>query len=154
MTSSVFCHKPDRIERLDVVVMEQSTVDDLPHIQSLWPAFEELVGRRGRKMFGRADLLLNTYTACTPVRADDDANVLGLQLGTLRGGSYLRGRMKGEPSTIYAAISDGMNELQAIEPVATTRPLIEFYRRHDEVELWLPIQARPKGRCGSPVGRY
>jgi hypothetical protein len=33
MTSSVFCHKPDRIERVDVVVMEQSTVDDLPHIQ-------------------------------------------------------------------------------------------------------------------------
>jgi len=140
MTSSVFSQKPDRIERLDVAVMEQSTVDDLSHIQSLWPRFEELVGLRGRKMFGRADVLLNTYTACTPVRADDDAEVLGLQLGTLFGGLYLRGRLKGEPSTIYAAIGDGMNELQAIQPVDTTRPLIEFYRRHDEVELWVPVQ--------------
>jgi hypothetical protein len=139
MTSTVFHQEPDRIERNDVMVMEQTTVDDLPHIQALRPSFEQRVGLRGRKMFGRADLRLNTYTACTPVRDDDDPEVLGIQVGTLLGGLYLRGRMKGAPSAIYSSIGDGMNELQLIEPTDTSRPLVEFYRRHDEVELWVPI---------------
>ncbi len=141
MPKSVFCDNPDRIERPDVVVMGRSTMDDQPHIQSLWPAFEQLVGLRGRRMLGQADLSRNTYTACTPIRADDDPIELDLEVGTLLGGLYLRGRMKGEPSQIYPAIGDGMSELRALGPVDTSRPLVEYYRRHNEVELWVPIVA-------------
>jgi hypothetical protein len=121
--------------------MERSTVDDLAHIQKIWPPFEHLVGLRGRKMYARADLRLNTYTVCTPVREGDDPESLGLETGTLPGGAYLRGRMVGEPSAIYALIGSGMNELKAMVQVDTTRPLVEFYRRHDQVELWVPIPA-------------
>jgi hypothetical protein len=136
---SHFASQPDRIERQNVTVMERSTVDDLAHIQEIWPPFEHLVGLRGRKMYGRADLGLNTYTVCTPVRQGDNPEALGLQTGTLPGGAYLRGRLVGEPSVIYALIGPGMDELRTMVEFDTARPLVEFYRRHDQVELWVPI---------------
>jgi hypothetical protein len=32
-----------------------------------------------------------------------------------------------------------MKELEAAVPIDDTRELVEFYRRHDEIELWVPI---------------
>jgi hypothetical protein len=119
--------------------MERSTVDDLPHIQEIWPSFERLVGLRGRKMFARADLSSNSYTVCTPIREADDPESLGLGTGTISGGTYLRGRLVGEPSVIHGSIGSGMHELRAMVQMDSTRPLVEFYRRHDEVELWVPV---------------
>jgi hypothetical protein len=120
--------------------MQQTTVDDLPHIQALWPSFEKLVGLRGRKMYARVDLQLNAYTVCTPLHADDDPGRLGLEFGTLAGGWYLRGRLTGEPPGIYEQIAAAMTELQATMPGDDARPLVEFYRRRDQIDLWLPIQ--------------
>jgi len=90
-------------------------------------------------MYGRADLGLNTYTVCTPIRQGDNPEALRLQTGTLSGGAYLRGRLVGEPSVIYALIGPGMDELRTMVQFDTARPLVEFYRRHDQVELWVPI---------------
>lgn len=119
--------------------MQQTTVDDLTHIQQLWPAFEARVGLRGRKMYAYADLKNNTYTACTPVREEDDPERLGLQLSTLPGGTFLRGRLVGEPPQVYERIGPAMTRLQAGAEVDGSRPLVEYYRRHDEIELWVPI---------------
>jgi hypothetical protein len=137
--ASVLASDPDRIERPDVAVMERSTVDDLAHIQAIWPSFEDLVGLRGRKMYARADERLNTYTVCTPIKVDDDPVALGLQIGTLSGGPYLRGRLIGEPPSLYERIRPGMQELRATVEVDASRSLVEFYRRHDQIELWIPI---------------
>ena len=139
MTTSVLARPPDRIERADVTVMERSTVDDLAHIQELWASFEELVGLHGRKMYACVDTDAGTYTTCTPVRDDDDAAAMGLTVGTLRGGRYLRGRLVGEPPDVYALIAPGMDELIALATRDTSRPLVEFYRRRDEIDLWVPV---------------
>ena len=120
--------------------MQRSTVDDLTHIQAIWPSFEQLVGLRGRKMYALIDEHLGTYTVCTPLRDGDQPGDLGLQLGTLPGGWYLRGRMVGEPPGLYQHIADGMGELKSAMPADNTRPLVEFYRRHNEIDLWLPIR--------------
>jgi hypothetical protein len=141
MTSSVFSAPPDRIQRQDVVVMQQATVDELTHIQRLWPSFERLVGLRGRTMYAQIDERRNTYTVCTPLKEHDDPEPLGLRLGTLAGGWYLRGRLVGDPDEIYGRIADGMAELQGDAAADDARPLVEFYRRHDRVELWLPIRS-------------
>lgn len=139
--ASVLVSAPDRIERPDVAVMERSTVDDLAHIQTIWPEFERLVGLRGRKMYARADERLKTYTVCTPIKGDDDPDALGLQTGTLPGGVYLRGRLTGEPPSIYERIMPGIQELRTlVGEMDASRPLIEFYRRHDQIELWVPIR--------------
>jgi hypothetical protein len=142
MGSSVFVSLPDRMHRDgDVTVMQQTTVDDLAHIQQVWPPFEQLVGLRGRKMFALIDADANSYTVCTPVKDGDDPASLGLQVGPLRGGWYLRGRLVGEPPAVYEHIADGMGELEAMMVTDPTRPLVEFYRRHDEIDLWLPIKS-------------
>ncbi len=140
MAFSALNAPPARIERADVAVVERTTADDLPSIQALWPWFEGLVGLRGRKMFARVDERAGTYTVCTPVRDGDRPAELGLATGVLPGGSYLRGHLTGEPPGIYARIGDAMAELQAAAIVTdATRPLVEFYRRRDHVELWVPV---------------
>lgn len=139
MGQSVLVSPPDRIKRGDVTVMQQTTADDLAHIQKAWPDFEQLVGLRGRKMYALIDTAQDSYTVCTPVRDGDDPDALGLQVGTLHGGWYLRGRIVGEPPRVYEHIADGMAELVATMPADPTRPLVEFYRRRDQIDLWLPI---------------
>ena len=100
----------------------------------------ELVGLRGRKMYGSVDTAAGTYTTCTPVRDGDDPQALGLDLGVLPGGDYLRGRLVGEPPAVYEQIGPGAwlssSGLADRDP---SRPLIEFYRRRDQVELWVPV---------------
>jgi hypothetical protein len=139
---ALFADPPDRIERQDISVMERSTDDDLPHIQGIWPVFECLVGLRGRKMYDRVDGRRKTYTVCTPVKPDDDPGALGLERGTLPGGAYLRGRLIGEPSWIYPRIGIAVQELESQALIDQARPVIEFYRRHDQVELWIPFLPR------------
>ncbi|TWP50155.1 AraC family transcriptional regulator [Lentzea tibetensis] len=135
----MFTAAPDRIHRADVAVVEQTAPDELAGIQALWPAFERAVGLRGRKMYARIDERAHTYTACTPVKPGDES--LRLALGTLPGGWYLRGRLAGEPSALYTLIGAGMDALRANAPVDEFRPLVEFYRRHDQIELWVPVTA-------------
>ena len=83
MRPTVFDSLPDRIHRVDVTVMSQTTADDLPHIQKVWPAFEQIVGLRGRKMYALIDTATSSYTVCTPVRDGDDPDHLGLQVETM-----------------------------------------------------------------------
>jgi hypothetical protein len=71
----------------------------------------------------------------------DRPDRLGALLGPLAGGYYLRGRLTGAPDEIYRLIGDGMSELQAVAAADDTRPLVEFYRRHKQIELRIPIRA-------------
>jgi hypothetical protein len=136
---SIFAAPPDYIERIDVTVMQQTVPDRLPAIQVAWPAFEAIVGLRGRTMYGRVDIQADTYSVCTPVRPDDDPAALGLAVATLAGGRYLRGRIAGEPPQSYLLIGPGMAELESSVAVDPSRTLVEFYRRHNQIELWVPV---------------
>jgi hypothetical protein len=113
--------------------------DEVEEIQRLWPRFEQLVGLRGRKMYAMVDLGLRTYTACTPVLDRDEPGTLGLEVGELAGGSFRRGRLRGDPPGVYEAIAPGFDELTAAGEVDPDRALVEFYKRQDEIELWVPL---------------
>jgi hypothetical protein len=120
--------------------MLEQTRDELPAIQQLWPWFEDLVGLRGRKMYAMVDTQAGTYAACTPVRDDDDPARLGLQTGTLPGGWYLRAMITGDPPALYARIGPAMQALTRLAILVDHgRPLVEYYRRHDQIELWVPV---------------
>lgn len=137
--SDLFDSQPVRIDRQDVPVMLERTRDELPAIQELWPRFERLVGLRGRKMF--ALIQGGHYVACTPVREGDDPDALGLEVGVLPGGAYLRVRLAGEPPGLYERIGPAMRALATLANADRTRPEVEYYRRREQVELWLPIEA-------------
>ena len=137
---SVLAGPPDLLHRHDVAVMLSSTQDEPAAIRQLWLWFEDLVGLRGRHMYAAIDQVAGTYTTCTPVRPGDDPDALGLQRGVLAGGPYRRGRLRGEPPEVYAQIGPAMDEVAGAGPVDPARPWVEFYRRRDEIELWVPVR--------------
>ena len=94
-------------------------------------------------MYAMVDIRAGTYAACTPAREGDDPARLGLGSATLPGGWYLRARITGEPPALYERIGPAMQALEALAvPADPGRPLIEYYRRHDEIELWAPVPAQ------------
>lgn len=143
MAGVIFDSQPARIRKADVRVMLERTRDELPAIQQLWPRFERLVGLRGRRMCAMVDVRAGTYAACTPAREGDDPARLGLGTAIMPGGRYLRARITGGPPGLYERISPAMQALEALAaPADPGRPLIEYYRRHDEIELWVPVPAQ------------
>jgi hypothetical protein len=139
----IFDSQPTRTLKSDVAVMLERTRDERSAIQQLWPRFERLVGLRGRRMYAMVDVRAGTYTVCTPAREGDDPARFGLDTATLPGGWYLRARITGEPPGLYERIGPAMQALEALAvPPDPGCPLIEYYRRHDEIELWVPVPAQ------------
>lgn len=124
------------IDRTDVDVLEHTVADDLAEVQAAWSWFEDLVGLKGRKMFARIDENAGTYTVCTQVLPGDSFD---LAVGVLPGGRYRRVELRGEPPALYGQIGPAMEALKAAGPWDSARPLIEYYRRRDVVELWVPV---------------
>jgi hypothetical protein len=135
-----FDSEPTRTLKAGLTVMLERTRDELPAIEQLWPRFERVVGLRGRRMYAMVDTRAGTYAACTPVRDGDEPARLGLDTAELPGGWYLRARITGDPPGLYERIGPAMRALAALAaPADPDRPLVEFYRRHDEIELWVPV---------------
>jgi len=126
----------DVIGRDDVPVLEHTVADELTAMREAWDWFENLVGLKGRKMFARVDESAGTYTVCTPLLPADSFD---LAVGVLPGGRYRRTVLEGEPPGLYGQIGPAVEELKALGPWDSSRPLVEFYRRHTAIELWVPI---------------
>ena len=93
---------------------------------------------RGRHFYGAYDPVAADYRACVEVRESDEL-VPGLESGTLPGGRYLRLRLHGEPPGMYERIKPTFDELVGQAKPDESRPSLEHYRRHDEIDLLLPI---------------
>jgi hypothetical protein len=100
-------------------------------------AFEELERRlptlRGRKFF--ATCRGRDYRAGVKRSHDDVPEAMGLEAGVIPGGRYAKRRLEGGPEHIASTFDAMAKEF----PQDTSRPCIEFYRRHDEVILLLPV---------------
>jgi len=127
------------VEREPTPVLFVRCADDLPAMQATWARFEELVGLRGRKFYGAYYPTTKEYRVCAELREDDDAEAFGVETGELPGGRYLRARLRGEPPAVYERIGTLFAALIARQSPDESRPSIEFYRRHDEIELLLPV---------------
>ena len=131
----------DILNRDETPVMFRRARDESAAIRHAWAELEATVGSlRGRKFFGAFDPATGEYRACTQLRDDDDPDALGLEVGTLPGGPYLRERLKGEPPEIYERIGPTFDKLVEQAPCDETRPSIEFYRSRDVIDLLLPVK--------------
>jgi hypothetical protein len=129
----------DEVERELVGVMFILTRDDPEDMGPAWKQLEGLVGTRGRKFFGAFFPSTREYRVCVQIKEGDDAGALGLETDTLPGGRYLRERIRGEPPALYEQIAPTFQELLKHATSDETRPSLEFYRRHDEIDLLLPL---------------
>jgi hypothetical protein len=127
------------VDREDVAVMFIRLRDDVAEMGPAWQRLEEVVGTRGRKFFGAFYPSTKEYRVCVQMKDEDEPNALGLETGTLPGGRYLRARICGEPPALYERIAPTFQELLKRGASDESRPSIEFYRRHDEIDLLLPV---------------
>jgi len=128
----------NEVEREEIAVQFVRVPDGLDEIRRAWNELETVVALRGRHFYGAYDPIADDYRACVEVREADDL-VSGLESGTLPGGTYLRARLRGEPPGIYERIKPTFDELMRQAPADESRPSLEHYRRHDEIDLLLPI---------------
>jgi hypothetical protein len=126
------------IEREEIAVQFVRVPDGLDEIGRAWNALEAVVTLRGRRFYGAYDPVAEDYRACVEVREGDEV-APGLESGTLPGGRYLRARLRGEPPGIYERIKPTFDELTRQAKPDESRPSLEHYRRHDEIDLLLPI---------------
>jgi hypothetical protein len=126
------------VEREEIAVQFVRVPDGLDEIGRAWKELEAVVALRGRHFYGAYDPLADEYRACVEVR-DGDEPVPGLESGTLPGGTYLRARLRGDPPGIYERIKPTFDAMTHQADPDESRPSLEHYRRHDEIDLLLPI---------------
>jgi DNA gyrase inhibitor GyrI len=106
-------------------------------------AFGELESRlgtlRGRRFFGVFDPASREYLACVQTKGGEEAHALGLGQTVIPGGTYLRTTITGQPPAVYAQVGPTFEELEKQSRPDSNRPLIEFYRRHNEIDLLVPV---------------
>ena len=130
--------KPMVVERDTVPVMFKSVSDEEAAIGQGISEVEAAIGSlRGRKCYGAFDG--GEYRVCVQIREGDDPTAIGLEVGELPGGRYARVRLKGEPPDLYRLIAPTFERLARRADRDPSRPGIEFYRRHDVIDLLLPI---------------
>lgn len=133
-----------RVERNDTPVMFVAAEADPRTVSgAAQRAFGELESRlgtlRGRRFFGVFDPKSSEYLACVQTKDGEDAHALGLGQTVIPGGAYLRTTITGQPPAVYAQIGPTFEELEKQKRPDSNRPLIEFYRRHNEIDLLVPV---------------
>ena len=135
----------DSVNAEHIVVREPTEVmlvrvaDELSEIQRAWASFEAAVGLRGRKFYGAFDPVTASYSVCAVLQPGDDPSDFGAEPGTLPGGRYACVRLHGEPPGVYAKIGPTAERLAQRADADHTRPTLEYYRRHDLIDVLVPV---------------
>lgn len=127
------------VVREPINVMLLRVADELPEIQRAWAAFETAVGLRGRKFYGAFDPASATYSVCAALRPGDDPAAFGAERGTLPGGRFACVRLHGEPPAVYEQIGPTAERLAKRPDADHTRPTLEYYRRHNVIDVLVPV---------------
>jgi len=127
------------VVREPINVMFVRVADELPEIQRAWAAFETAVGLRGRKFYGAFDPASATYSVCAALRPGDDPAAFGAERGTLPGGRFACVRLHGEPPAVYEQIGPTAERLAKRPDADHTRPTLEYYRRHNVIDVLVPV---------------
>jgi hypothetical protein len=127
-----------QVEREEIAVQFVRAPDGMPGIRQAWDQLEAVVDLHGRHFYGAYDPVADDYRACVEVR-EGDALAPALESGTLPGGRYLRARLRGEPPGIYGQIKPTFDAMLEEAKPDESRLSLEHYRRHDEIDLLLPI---------------
>lgn len=124
------------VERRETSVLFVSAPDAVPEIRRAWERLEAVVPLRGRRFLGVV-WPSGEYWAAVERRADEERG--DLDEGVVPGGAYARTRLRGEPPGVYDEIAPAFEALEAVSERDHDRPLIESYRRRDEIDVLMPI---------------
>lgn len=129
---------PSAILRLDPIEVMYVREHERPG-EEAFVDLEAIVGLKGRRFYGVYDECAGRYWACVQRREQDDAASLVLRTGTIEGGLYASEQLRGDYAALIPQIAPAFDAMAQQHRVDPSRPSIEFYRRHDEFVLYLPI---------------
>jgi hypothetical protein len=123
------------VQREEVSVMFKRVADDPAAISRGWGELEEALGSlRGRKFYGAFDAAIGEYRVCVEIRVGDVPDELGLELGRLPGGRYLRARLQGEPPNVYDLIAPTFESWRNVStPIRASRHRVLPSERRDRL---------------------
>jgi len=140
MTDADLSSGMSEVRREPLAVMFLEVVDTQAGITQGWERLEAAIGDlRGRRFFGTVEAQAPGYRVCVQRRETDQPAELELSSGTIPGGRYLRVRLRGEPPALYQRIAPTVERLEATGRRDNARPVIEHYRRRDEVDVLMPL---------------
>ena len=124
-----------RLDPIDVMFVREY---DRPS-EEAFAELESVVGLKGRRFYGVFNEGARKYWACVQRREQDNPASLGLMMGTIEGGLYASERLLGDYEALVSLIAPTFEAMGVRHSVDSSRPSIEFYRRHDEFVLYLPV---------------
>ncbi len=131
--------RTQRVERFEILVMMVAVQDGSDEIGQGWDHLESVLGSlRGRRFFGTFDDS-GVYRCCVQIHDGADPASLGLASGVIAGGFYLRAVVRGPQPATYALLPPTFGELQRSADRDRTRPGLEYYRRHDRIDVLMPV---------------
>lgn len=101
---------------------------------------EQRVPLKGNKFYGVFDDSKNEYWACVALNETNQAVTQGMDHGIVRGGAYAYTVIEGNYWDIVRQIGPAFDELARSYQRDPARPYVEFYKRHTEVFVMLPIE--------------
>lgn len=100
---------------------------------------EKIVPLQGNKFYGVFYPGTSEYRACAQITDPKLFAKYGLPTMTIEGGKYAYEKIEGPYEEIVVQIPSVFQRLKQSNIVDETRPSIEFYKRHTEFILMLPV---------------
>ena len=128
-----------------IPVMYVAAVGGVEGISNAIAAIEDKLNHKltGRKCYGVSitDKSGLHYKACVAIQEGDDPTALDLEVSEIPGGKYAKGRIRPwDYRKDVPKLTAKFEQMSKEHKVDNTRPHVEFYRRHDDLILYLPIK--------------
>jgi DNA gyrase inhibitor GyrI len=110
-----------------------------PSTSDAFVRLEEVVPLKGNRFYATFEPRTQEYRACVTLKEGQSGDTYGLPEGVLAGGTYASARLTGEFAEIVRSIAPTFERLSEEHTRDPRRLSIEYYKRHTEVVLYLPI---------------
>jgi hypothetical protein len=127
------------VERTETPIMFVAVKDGSEEIGRGWDHLESVLGSMQRRRFIGAFDDDGVYRCGVQIRDGDDPGGLGLHSGVIPGGSFLCATVRGPQPAAYALLAPTFDALQRSADQDPTRPSLEYYRRHDQIDVLMPV---------------
>ena len=111
-----------------------------PSKSGAFARLEQVVPLKGNRFYATFDPKTQEYRACVALRDDESSSTYGLPAFTLDGGRYASAKLKGAFEDIIRQIAPTFERLRGEHATDARARSIEFYKRHTEIILYLPIE--------------
>lgn len=102
------------------------------------PLISSLGSHKGRHFFGVSRWNTDDFWACIQLETDEVPCELRLPVAVIPGGRYAYKKFRGPVEQLHGAVNQTLEQLAGDVRIDRKRPIIEHYRRHDRLTVYVP----------------